>query len=103
MGWQVREIAWQIRREEATRCIPSIKASDERDVARNPWHINQAFTEFYKSLYSSEGEKTHDMRCFLEGLDIPGLSEATQIGLEDNQTRGVGCPSQAQRGQGSWA
>lgn len=27
------------------------------------------------------------MRCVLEGLDIPGLSEATQIGLENKITK----------------
>lgn len=80
-------LAWQIRKEEATRLAIAIKPLDGSDVTHNTKHINQAFTEFYKSLYSSQGEKTHDMHYFLEGLDIPGLSEAAQLRLENKITK----------------
>ncbi len=52
-------------------------------MVRNPEHINQAFTEFYKTLYSSQGEKKHDTNRFLNSLDLPRMPEETQTGLED--------------------
>lgn len=76
-------LAWQIRREEAARYISAIKSPNGGDVVRNPQHINQAFTEFYKTLYSSQGEKNRDMHSFLDCLVIPKVPEGAQINLED--------------------
>ena len=52
-------------------------------MVRNPQHINQAFTEFCKTLYSSQGERNQDKHSFLDCLDIPKIPEEVQINLED--------------------
>lgn len=75
-------LAWQIRREEAARYISAIKLPGEDDVVRNPLHINQAFVEFYKNLYTSQGENNRAMHSFLDLLDIPRVPEGAQINLE---------------------
>lgn len=75
-------LAWQIRREEAARYISAIKLPGGDDVVRNPLHINQAFVEFYKNLYTSQGENNRAMHSFLDLLDIPRVPEGAQINLE---------------------
>lgn len=69
-------LAWQIRQEDAARYFPIIKQNDG-ELVRNPLLINQAFADFYKSLYSSQGEKSQEMYEFLDGLDIPKIPRGT--------------------------
>ena len=38
-------LEWQIRREDATKCIPAIKQCDGGELVCNPILINQAFSD----------------------------------------------------------
>uniref|UniRef100_H3AT54 Endonuclease/exonuclease/phosphatase domain-containing protein n=1 Tax=Latimeria chalumnae TaxID=7897 RepID=H3AT54_LATCH len=77
-------LAWQLRREEADRYIPSIKLPDD-DVSFSPGAINGAFRSYYSSLYSTQlggvGWK-RSMLSFLDGVEIPKLSgdQGEQLG-----------------------
>uniref|UniRef100_H3A996 Endonuclease/exonuclease/phosphatase domain-containing protein n=1 Tax=Latimeria chalumnae TaxID=7897 RepID=H3A996_LATCH len=46
-------LAWQLRREEANRLIPSIKLPDDT-LSYSPGAINGAFRSYYSSLYSTQ-------------------------------------------------
>lgn len=43
-------LAWQVIREDATRCIPAIKQPDRGKLIHNPLLINQVFLDFYTPL-----------------------------------------------------
>lgn len=43
-------LAWQVIREDVTRCIPAIKQPDRGKLIHNPLLINQAFLDFYTPL-----------------------------------------------------
>ena len=79
-------LTWQIRQKDAARYIPIIKQNDG-ELVRNPLLINQAFADFYKSLYSSQGEKSQEMYEFLDGLDIPKIPDSCIGDLEKAITK----------------
>ena len=60
-------LAWQIRREEASRVISSIKLPNNT-VVHSPEEINLVFREFYETLYKSEGDAPATMYEFLNSI-----------------------------------
>ena len=66
-------LAWQIRKEENSRCIPLVKTRSDAAVVHDRKRINHIFLDFYPDLYSSQGVDTHKMTCFLERLVVPGV------------------------------
>uniref|UniRef100_H3B1G0 Endonuclease/exonuclease/phosphatase domain-containing protein n=1 Tax=Latimeria chalumnae TaxID=7897 RepID=H3B1G0_LATCH len=67
-------LAWQLRREEADRHIPSITLEDGT-TSSTPGAINRTFQNYYTSLYSTQydrGSMREYMFSFLEGVEIPG-------------------------------
>uniref|UniRef100_H3AQI4 Endonuclease/exonuclease/phosphatase domain-containing protein n=1 Tax=Latimeria chalumnae TaxID=7897 RepID=H3AQI4_LATCH len=68
-------LAWQLRREEADRHIPSITLEDGTTPS-TPGAINSAFQKYYTSLYSTQydkGSMREYMFSFLEGVKIPEI------------------------------
>uniref|UniRef100_H2ZU39 Endonuclease/exonuclease/phosphatase domain-containing protein n=1 Tax=Latimeria chalumnae TaxID=7897 RepID=H2ZU39_LATCH len=68
-------LAWQLRREEADRHVPSINL-EHGTTSSTPETINRAFQNYYTSLYSTQydkGSMRGHMFSFLEGVKIPEL------------------------------
>lgn len=80
-------LAWQIRKEENSRCIPLLKTRDNAAIIRDPKRINDTFKEFYVDLYSSQGVDPHKLHTFIEGLAVPGVDVGTRENLETDITK----------------
>uniref|UniRef100_H3B758 Uncharacterized protein n=1 Tax=Latimeria chalumnae TaxID=7897 RepID=H3B758_LATCH len=68
-------LAWQLRREEADRHIPSIKLPDGT-TSFIPGAINGAFQNYYSSLYTTQydgGSMRGSMLSFLDSVGIPEI------------------------------
>lgn len=61
-------LAWQIRNEDSSRCISSVRIKDGATVVHDPKLINETFKDSYLDLYSSKGVDTRKIDSFLEGL-----------------------------------
>ena len=69
-----RLLAHQLRQSAASRVIAEINTSS--GLTRDPQEINNAFRNFYVSLYTSEQQPTtDDLLTFFANLSIPKLSE----------------------------
>lgn len=62
----------QIRREDASRVISSIKLPINT-VVHSPEEINLVFREFYETLYKSEGDAPATMHEFLKKPNLQTL------------------------------
>nr|XP_014348735.1 PREDICTED: uncharacterized protein LOC102351696 [Latimeria chalumnae] len=69
-------LAWQLRREEADRLIPSIRLPDG-NTSFTPEAINGAFQNYYSALYSTQYDERNmegSVVSFLDNIEIPALS-----------------------------
>uniref|UniRef100_H2ZY03 Endonuclease/exonuclease/phosphatase domain-containing protein n=1 Tax=Latimeria chalumnae TaxID=7897 RepID=H2ZY03_LATCH len=74
-------LAWQLRREAAECLIPDIR-NKSGQLVTDPKLINETFVEFY-NLYTSQYPTDMTIQDnFLDGIDIPSLSEETRASLE---------------------
>ena len=80
-------LAWQIRKEENSRYIPSVKTRDDATIVHDPKRINDIFKDFYIDMYSSQGVDTHKLINFLEGLDVPEVEVGTRESQEADITK----------------
>uniref|UniRef100_H3A9M6 Uncharacterized protein n=1 Tax=Latimeria chalumnae TaxID=7897 RepID=H3A9M6_LATCH len=65
-------LAWQLRREEADRLIPSSRLPDDT-TSFAPEAINGAFQSYYSPLYSTQKHEG-SMLSFLDGIEILTVS-----------------------------
>ena len=73
-------LAHRLRQESSSHLIPQIHTNSHNTT--EPMEINNAFKEFYMSLYSSEQDSTPDFDNFFENLDIPSLDQSAVEKLE---------------------
>nr|XP_014353709.1 PREDICTED: uncharacterized protein LOC102366391 [Latimeria chalumnae] len=83
-------LAWQLRKEEADRHIPSI-TSPEGAASFIPREINKAFRSYYAALYSTQYDAeimSRGMRSFLDGAEVPEIPEemSEQVSAPLSQT-----------------
>lgn len=80
-------LAWQIRREDASRVISSIKLPNNT-VVHSPEEINLVFREFYETLYKSEGDAPATVHEFSNKLNVQTLTDEDREHLEKYYIRG---------------
>lgn len=75
-------LAWQLKKLASERTINEIKNSEGK-ITSDPGEINNIFVSFYESLYQSEFPASpFNQNIFLDGLNIPSISEETRLDLD---------------------
>lgn len=75
-------LAWQLKKLASERTINEIKNSEGK-ITSDPGEINNIFVSFYETLYQSEFPASHiNQNIFLDGLNIPTISEETRLDLD---------------------
>lgn len=78
-------LAWQIKKLQSERAITIIE--DDTGNTIYPLEINRAFKYYYESLYSSECPLNSEAQTdFLDGIDIPHISETLTAQLDSGLT-----------------
>lgn len=75
-------LAWRIKALQNERAINEIQ-TPTGDLTSDPMEINNTFKAYYECLYKSEcPTSTHSLSCFLDGLEIPSLTEVYKNELD---------------------
>lgn len=74
-------LAHQLRQKSASHCIPQIKT--DYGITTDPLEINNAFKNFYTSLYSYDHSASPDFDAFFTNLETPLIDEASAQSLEN--------------------
>ncbi len=70
-----RLLAWQIKKLDANRAVTAIQTRSGT-VSTDPQEINDIFTSYYKTLYTSESSgRLGTQTEFLDGICIPSIDE----------------------------
>lgn len=86
-----RLLAWQIKKLDSQKAISTIR-NEQGDLTSNPQEINEAFLSFYKAVYCSDQSiNTANQMAFLDGLDIPCISENDKQALDKELSLGDVC------------
>uniref|UniRef100_H2ZU16 Endonuclease/exonuclease/phosphatase domain-containing protein n=1 Tax=Latimeria chalumnae TaxID=7897 RepID=H2ZU16_LATCH len=78
----LQELVAMVRQQDMKRTVSAIR-STTGGVTTDPHQIRSAFLEFYKALYiSGGGFSLETLRTFMEGIELPSLSEQSRQYLE---------------------
>ncbi len=70
-----RLLAWRIKKLDANRAVTAIQTRSGT-ISTDPQEINDVFTSYYKTLYTSESSGTLGTQTeFLDGICIPSIDE----------------------------
>lgn len=74
-----RLLTWHIKKLDADRAINAIQ-TQSGTVSTDPQEINEIFTSYYKTIYTSESPENLDKQNgFLDGLSIPSITDDFKI------------------------
>ncbi len=80
-----RFLSFQLKQSAAAGFIPAIRKCDG-NIITDQQGINDEFTFFYETLYSSEVNDTGQIEGFVSKLEMPFLEDSDKSALEGNIT-----------------